>query len=479
MNPDTLAGSHERYAAPRTSPPRRIAVVGGGFCGAALAVHLTRRLHREAEVVLYDPATDVGRGVAFGTDRPEHRLNVPADAMSIDPAAPHDFIDFAASRGVALAPTDLAPRPLYGDYVHARYQEAVAARPQTVRHVRARATALAPVASGRWRVTASEGATEDVDEVVLATGHGPTKVPAPFADVAAHPALVADPWADVDAWARPVDGRVLLVGTGLSGIDVLASLREAGVSGPIHATSRGGHWPRAHLSGLRWPGPARVLDIERAPRTVHALQDWLEGHIAAAVRDGVPWQAVFDALRPHIASLWQRLPSAERTLFLTELRPQWEIHRHRTERAAAERIRAWREEGWLVTHAAGIGAVAARGDALEVTLSGRGGAWVGRFARVVLACGHESDPRRFRDPLWAQLLDEGWAVADRDGLGVLTDAAGALGARTRRPGGLWAVGGLLRPMWFDTTAVPDLSRQVVRLADVLAARAHAAVETVR
>ncbi len=59
-----------------------VAIVGGGFTGAAVAYHLARLLPEgTARIVVYEPRAMLGGGLAYDTDEPVHRINVP-DASS-------------------------------------------------------------------------------------------------------------------------------------------------------------------------------------------------------------------------------------------------------------------------------------------------------------------------------------------------------------------------------------------------------------
>jgi uncharacterized NAD(P)/FAD-binding protein YdhS len=54
---------------------RRVAVIGGGFSGTLLSLHLAQR---GADVLLIDAADRLARGVAYATRRSDHLLNVRA-----------------------------------------------------------------------------------------------------------------------------------------------------------------------------------------------------------------------------------------------------------------------------------------------------------------------------------------------------------------------------------------------------------------
>jgi hypothetical protein len=61
----------------------RIAVIGGGATGALASLHLARVLSdRAAEIVVIEPAEEIGRGLASATTDPRHLLNVRVANMS-------------------------------------------------------------------------------------------------------------------------------------------------------------------------------------------------------------------------------------------------------------------------------------------------------------------------------------------------------------------------------------------------------------
>ena len=60
--------------------PYDVVIVGSGYSGTMVAVHLARA-QRGLRVALIDRSKTFGRGVAYGTTDPKHLLNVPADQM--------------------------------------------------------------------------------------------------------------------------------------------------------------------------------------------------------------------------------------------------------------------------------------------------------------------------------------------------------------------------------------------------------------
>ena len=69
--------------------------------------------------------------------------------------------------------------------------------------------------------------------------------------------VVHDPWADdATAGLRPNE-PVMVVGTGLTMVDLVLGMRSRGFAGPIIALSRRGLVPQRHApAGGTWPTPA-------------------------------------------------------------------------------------------------------------------------------------------------------------------------------------------------------------------------------
>ena len=63
--------------------PLRLAIVGGGFTGVALAIHALASGKQPLSVDVIEPSEKLGRGAAYGTTDPDHRINVPTDRMSL------------------------------------------------------------------------------------------------------------------------------------------------------------------------------------------------------------------------------------------------------------------------------------------------------------------------------------------------------------------------------------------------------------
>jgi len=88
-----------------------IAIIGGGFSGTMTAVNLARVGTWPLRVCLINSGHPTGRGVAYGTRRAEHLLNVAARNMSAFPDHPNHFLDWLArAPSTAICRTSFSAR---------------------------------------------------------------------------------------------------------------------------------------------------------------------------------------------------------------------------------------------------------------------------------------------------------------------------------------------------------------------------------
>ena len=100
-----------------------LCIIGGGFTGSLLYIHLLREAPPDTRLYLFDRSGCFGSGLAYGTKHAGHLLNVPAGRMSAFPDRPRDFLTWLERQpchvlaGVAPAENAFVPRHLYGAYM--------------------------------------------------------------------------------------------------------------------------------------------------------------------------------------------------------------------------------------------------------------------------------------------------------------------------------------------------------------------------
>ncbi|GLY94423.1 FAD/NAD(P)-binding protein [Actinoplanes sp. NBRC 103695] len=456
-----------------------VAVVGGGCAGVLASVAVLRRT--DADVVLIEPG-EPGGGVAYGPSaRPWHLLNSRAGAMSAFPDDPGHFVRWA---GVERC--DFVPRRIYGRYLREVLDWAAVAHPGRLRWVPGRVADVRtdPV------VVLEDGREIRADEVVLALGNPavshPAGLPAAFRE---HPSYVADPWRPGALESLPRDRPILLIGTGLTAVDVALTLTsEGGEATDSVPASEGGEatdsvpekvenpdaGPGAFWDGPAWDGriggvpwnepdwPEPTADIiafsrrgmlplehveqpaELAPPTLtgrSALRDLIRA-IREAAGTASDWRAVVDGLRPDTDQLWSQFSDRDRDAFLRHLSRVWECHRHRMAPPVAARIAQLRGEGRLRVRAGAPPAGLAVGGIVNCAGPGR---------LPYAATG-----------LTATLLRKGLARVGPHSLGLDVDHTGRIHRN------IWVIGPLRRGVQWETTAVPEIRSQARDLAEDIA-----------
>ena len=448
-----------------------VAVIGAGFSGTMMAIHLAGVLPPQRGILLCESGAPC-RGPAYGTGNAKHLLNVRAANMSAFPGQPDHFERWLAAARERLPDEvqdteagQFASRGLYSRYLSGLLNAALADDPDRVRLVCAEAVDIVPEGA-HYRVIFADGATRVVAGVVLAVGNVPA--------VAGDSKLWRNnPWAaDALAGLRP-DVPVLIVGTGLTMVDLALQLRHTGFSGPVIAVSRRGLLPQAHRPKRCW----RTPDFNAAERaSVAKLFARMRREVREAQLQNVDWGSVIDSLRPITAALWRGLPHAERLRFLRHVRPYWDTHRHRLAAPVADELAALRREQFLIPRRGRIESIAYRDDVAEVTLRPHGGGASERIAvqRVINATGLQNAAGA-DSTLIANLRRRGLVRLDRLAFGLdVTQALQALDGAGAVVPGLWALGPIVRGVFWECIAVPDIRVQAEQLAHQIGATLAAA-----
>ncbi|OEV04106.1 hypothetical protein AN216_07710 [Streptomyces oceani] len=441
-----------------------MAVVGAGAAGTLVAVQVCETALRRArplDLVLIDPAPEAGRGAAYATRDPEHRLNVPAGGMSCYPEDPEHFLRWLCRHGrPEVSAGDFVSRYRYGSYLADTLGRAVIAAHGTVsvRRLRVAVDGCAWPSDGRARLRLADGRTVSADSVVLATGPAPGGgwIPEELREA---PGFVARPWAPgaLDALAE-ADGDVLLVGSGLTAVDLALSLQR--VDRTVHSASRNGLLPQSHTTSPQPPLPPPPELAEGMP--LDRLRTVVRRHLAAAVREHGDWRPAMDGLRPVTARMWQGLSERDRAVAISRDATRWNVHRHRMAPATAQAVDQARSTGRLRLHTGRLASVRPLEDGRFDAVLASGSRLTVRWVVDCTGPGDRLDASG--DPLWSGLLSEGLAVAGPLGMGVATERGRLCDADgdTSRP--LYTLGAPRQGELWETTAMPEIRVQAAELA---------------
>ena len=435
---------------------KTIAIVGGGLSGALTAYHLERE-RSNARILLIDPAPSAGLGLAYSTRSLRHLLNVPAGNMSASPDEPdHFLIWLRANYDPDATAMTFAPRAVFGCYV-----QSIIAKLTRVERVRAYVVDCRLAGSGAT-LTLAGGRRIQTDLVVIATGNfDPSPLPGVSKEVEETGAYCPNAWRTETYERLAEDAPVTLIGTGLTGVDVILRLRELGHRGIITAVSLQGVFPNRHAEYKSLEKPAIPADTR--PTCVNYLRQF-----RSSLRNGTEWRAAVDSLRSVTNDLWLALPVKEQQRFRRHLQRRWDVVRHRMAPQIADIIESELAAGTLVVRAGHLHSIEPAPTGAAVTIRTPSGIECFTTARVINCTGPNLNYRRVDSLLLKSLFQQGLAMPGALGAGFNSRLSGALIAADGTPSNvLFNVGPGRQGTLLESIAVPEIREQAAAMAKLL------------
>ncbi|MDH7809863.1 MULTISPECIES: FAD/NAD(P)-binding protein [unclassified Rhizobium] len=446
-----------------------VAIVGSGFSAICTAAHLLSSLPGDASIAIVGDESDFGRGTAYRTELPYHRLNVPAGRMSVFPDRPDDFLDWLTENGLGNDPLAFASRGDYGLYLRDRLASLLRSRDQRARvdFIRAKASACRPDGDGGFSFALENGEKLRAQNVVLCLGVGAASLPVQTLtkDDDTPQRIIGHCWQS--GWLSKVKAgdRICILGSGLTMIDQVLTLRGKGHRGPIHVLSRRGLVPHPHISPPLSPVDPRLPEgSTEISRLLQALRK--------RVKDGAPWRTVMDGLRPKTQLLWQSLTSEQRSRFLRHALPWWNIHRHRIAPEVHKAFEKLLSDGVLEIHAGYLRSLDEQDEGIAVLYRRRHTETLREFqVDWVVNCTGMERAGIGHSRLLETMRDDGVLLLDAFGLGVEVDGQSRLSnADGQIWPGLFAAGALTAGRFWEITAVPDIRVQAQKIAQAVTDR---------
>jgi uncharacterized NAD(P)/FAD-binding protein YdhS len=448
-----------------------VAIIGGGFAGTVLALHLVRRLG-SGHLAIVEPRAELGSGLAYSATDEVHCINVTAQQMGVSAEAEDRFIDWlekwhpamvGGGQGASQPSRSFVQRHWFGEFMRDRLGAALTGSKLKLEHHRTSATD-ARIIEGGFEFMLANGGKLHALCAVVATSHGVPALPSGFpAALADAPGFIADPWQAHELKRIPPEAEVLIIGTGLTMADVTGSLLANAHRGRIRAVSRHGLLSRSAtavansvaLDFASWPP---------APVTVYLRR--LRHEIGLIEREGGSWRDVFTALRQRSTDLWSKLSIQEKQRFVRHLKSFYDVHRYRMAPDLAGRIEAAREAGQVEVLAGRLRSVRRDRRGFLVEIERRGSSEAIRWrCRTIVNC---TGPRQNLGPdsshFLGALIARGLAYPDPLGLGLTVDRDGRVYGLSRN---LFALGPLTRARFGDVVGAPEIAEQAQRLVGIL------------
>lgn len=443
----------------RNESTTTIAIIGGGVSGTLTAFHLAQQ-KTQARVILIDQRVGFGLGLAYSTPSLRHLLNVPAGKISALPNQPTHFIDWLRrNHDSAATEKTFAPRAIFGRYIQSLLKSASHLEQEIATVVDIRRHGSGAI------LTLDSGCELRADLIVLATGNfDPAPLPgitqaATDSGLYRHNAWVAETYEELDP-----DAPVALIGTGLTGVDVVLMLRELGHRGTIIAVSRHGIFPNRHEDYT--PSSFTAIPSDTSATCVaylHALR--------AAIRAGAEWRAAIDSLRDTTNELWLRLPLEEKKRFRRHLQRRWDVVRHRMAPPIADVIKSELHSGTLQIREGHLKAVDVSPAGAHITLCAQDGHDSFDAARVINCTGPSMNYLRVPSSLLQNLFKRGLVTSGPLGAGFHCAQDGAvIDADGHTSEIIFNLGpGRLGDL-LESIAVPEIRQQAIELASIIADR---------
>jgi uncharacterized NAD(P)/FAD-binding protein YdhS len=406
--------------------------------------------------------------VAYQHDFLYQPLNVVAAGMSLLPDRPHDFLDWLRSNHFRynyivdeVLPTTFVSRKVFGDYVIERLDEAHRAAAGRFQ-IRIDEVISIRDTNGMKTAVLASGAELQANHIVLALGNFP---PADLfqeeSTVNTDPRYFSNPWSDRVYSHIRGDEDILIVGSGLTAVDVLLGLKRRRFNGRITMLSRRGRLPMGH--DLTHP-PFPVQPPESLP-PAHIFR-WLRNEIQN--HPEVSWVSIIDGLRPHTQRIWQGWSAAEKKYFLRRLRPLWEVSRHRIPMRSTELLDEMMRNGQLRLIRGHVLDGQSTADGLEIRYLHEQEEKRSLFHKVINCTGPESNYRKLRFTIIRDLMEKGKVTADDLGLGIACTADGhVINSEGKFEPGLWCIGPMRKSALWESTALREIREQAAAFAQLL------------
>lgn len=407
------------------TPMEQVAIIGGGFAGTAFAVHLSRTAPRPLDIVLVEPRAHLGCGLAYSTLGPDHRLNAPDTVHPLYPSDEHHFRTWLEStRRLAADPEArhsdgrLYPRRCdFGAYLTAQAAVHAMTNPSNSRliHCHDVATGIEP-RHGRLSIELAEGKPMAVDRCVIATGHEPATIPIPGVTSAMPGVVITEPFAPEALAAIEKHAEVLVLGTGLTSADAVASLMRQGHLGLVTCISRHGQRPQDQKppsSGSPlWERicvqPPKFIARHGNPDSVRAVWRSVQQRVHELEARSLPWHDAVDEIRDAAGEIWSALPTPEKRRFLRHVKPYYDSHRFRVPPQTRDIVGAAEARGQLRFRTGRIIRAKVAGDGVEVVTRWRGGHHDTHVYGAIVCCvGFSPRVDRTQNPLLRSALQGG------------------------------------------------------------------------
>ena len=427
-----------------------LGIIGGGFSGLSTLAALVRHAPGPLQITVYSPEGALGRGKAYSTQDPNHLLNVRAGAMGVHAGEDDDFFLWLVAENIPYEMGDFAPRAIYGRYLDSVLAETLlAAQAKEIRIFTVHEKVSDILSKGKTLIVRTVEGYHEYEGIILACGNDRPRVPTLGIKVANHAGwwkhpYMHDRWTDIQR-----AGHVIIIGSGLSMIDALVTLKRESYESDITVVSRHGFIPHPHPAAgtpFSWD-EQDALQIKTLSALVRQIR------LKAALHDA-DWRDVLDGLRPYANDIWRNFSAFDRKRAQRYM-SFWNMHRHRIPQVMHDLVHQFVGQGQLRLVSGQVDKVEAMGSSLNVYTS----AGVKEGQIVINCLGYDYRIKPDDKNLLAMLVNSGFAQMAEGFPRPVDDAL-----RLHQTHALYGVGPMWQGFFIESTAVRDIRLQADMVA---------------
>lgn len=440
---------------------KKIAIIGGGYTGFICAYEILS-VFDKCSVVIFDKDEVDAKGNAYSTNDDLHVLNVPAYKMSAYCSRPDDFVEWlnlnhADGLKCGDISKDFVSRSLYGRYLTEQMNK-LGLDNERVSMINSEVVSIHKDSNGCYSLCDINKNEYNFDAVVLANGN------APHRDIFNQDlkGLIINPWHYDSVKNIEDSSKVVIVGSGLTMVDLVLSLKQRGFLGTVVSYSLLGYAPMPHANYTHaYPEFVSDFTVEKSSFTLGKLYSRVKLHVQRHKNSIEIVQSIIDSLRPYSQSLWKMMSKLEQRRFLRHIRPYWDVVRHRVAPKISQQIQDYITNNSLVIRRGKFKTVeiGAKNDLLVdfITPDGR----VERISCDYLINGTGISTNIIdASVLFKQVLDDSLLSLDENQLGIQMVDDFRVSSEER----IYVAGPLTRAKLWENIAIPDIRKHASDLS---------------
>jgi uncharacterized NAD(P)/FAD-binding protein YdhS len=453
----------------------KVAIIGGGFSGTMIGVHLIKNASAPLEIQLINETDTLNTGIAYDPYSKKALLNVVSSRMSAFASEPDHFLNWLMQQGKfrdkdrILIGNSFLPRYLYGEYLKNIWKDAL----KIAEHKKIKVEVIKStvkdltLSNSSIDIELKDKSKLSADYAIIASGNhlpGNPTIKSSFFTRSAN--YFQNPW-DI----RSVSGinskePVLIIGNGLTMVDTVIGLLENGFQGPIVSISPNGFniLPHRH-NGLSY---TKLVEEIGDKTSLFELVKLFNKHMKLIREYGLSAEPLIDSLRSLTQTIWKRLTMAEKRIFMSRLRHLWGVARHRIPLHIHDKLQQLRIEGRLhIVSGKLLDIIENEGNIIALFYDKKQKQSVQlAVSRVINCTGPETDLLKLDDNYLKNALLKGIICQDELKLGINADpdTFEALNPAGKIQTGLYIMGSNLKGLLWESTAVSELRVQAEKIA---------------